>query len=187
MDFYDVINKRKSVKKFKSTAICDEKLKRIINAAMLAPSWKNKTSYKFIIVDDSYKKEKISECIKNSSDEAMQAIKDAPIVSIVVGEPENSGNIDGKPFYLVDSAIALEHFVLAAASEGYGTCWIASFDEEKIRECLSIPSSFKVVALTPVGEIQEEKPHNPIKNVDEHVFLNTWNVPYSRKKEKVLS
>ncbi len=187
MDFYDVINKRKSVKKFKSTEICDEKLGRIINAAMLAPSWKNKTSYKFVIVDDNYKKEKISECIKNSSDEAMQSIKDAPIVSIVVGEPENSGNIDGKPFYLVDSAIALEHFVLAAASEGYGTCWIASFDEEGIRKCLSIPSNFKVVALTPVGEIQEEKQHNPIKNVDEHVFLNTWNAPYSRKKEKALS
>jgi nitroreductase len=187
MDFYDVINKRKSIKKFKDTEISDERLGRIINAAMLAPSWKNKTSYKFVIVDDRYKKERIAESIKNSSDEAKRAIMDAPIVSIVVGEPEDSGNMDGKPFYLVDGAIALEHFVLAASNEGYGTCWIASFDEDIIRRELSIPSNFKVIALTPLGEIEEEKPHNPVKNVNEHVYLNTWETPYSLTREHVLS
>jgi nitroreductase len=187
MDFYDVINKRKGIKKFKNTEISDEKLGRIINAAMSAPSWKNKTSYKFVIVDDKHKKDAIAEAIRNSSDEAKNAIKDAPIVSIVVGEPEDSGNVDGKPFYLVDGAIALEHFVLAASNEGYGTCWIASFDEDIIRRELSIPFNFKVIALSPLGEIEEEKPHNPMKNVNEHVFINDWNSPFSKRKEKVLS
>ena len=187
MDFYNVINTRKSIKKFKSTEICDEKLGRIIDAAMRAPSWKNKTSYKFVIVDDRYKKERIAESIRNSSDEAKQAIKDAPIISIVVGEPEESGNLDGKPLYLVDGAIALEHFVLAASNEGYGTCWIASFDENIIRQELSIPPNFKVIALTPLGEIEEEKPHNPVNDVNEHVYLNTWETPYSLTREHVLS
>ncbi|WP_010239489.1 nitroreductase family protein [Clostridium arbusti] len=186
MDFYDVIEGRKSIKKFKSTEIKDDKLGKMINAAMMAPSWKNKTSYKFIIVDDDYKKNIIASAIKNSSEEAKQSIKDAPIVALIIGEPEDSGNVDGKPLYLVDSAIAMEHFILAAANEGYGTCWIACFDEGPIMDILNIPKNFKVVGLTPIGEIEEEKPHNPIKNVNDHVFLNAWNTSFSKKHEKTL-
>lgn len=186
MDFYDVINTRKSIKKFKSTKIKDDKLGRMINAAMMAPSWKNKTSYKFVIVDDEYKKNIIASAVKNSSDEAKEAIKNAPVVALIIGEPDNSGNIDEKPLYLVDSAIAMEHFILAASNEGYGACWVASFEEKTIKDILNIPDNFKVVAFTPIGEIEEEKSHNPIKNVNEHVFLNTWNTPFSRKHEQTL-
>ncbi|AJA47789.1 nitroreductase [Clostridium pasteurianum DSM 525 = ATCC 6013] len=186
MDFYDVVENRKSIKRFKSTEVKDDKLGKMINAAMMAPSWKNKTSYKFVIVDDDYKKNIIASAVKNSSDEVEKAIKEAPVVALIAGEPEDSGNIDGKPLYLVDSAIAMEHFILAASNEGYGTCWIASFDENTIRDILDIPNNFKVVALTPIGEIAEEKQHNPVKNVNEHVFLNKWNVPFSKKHEKTL-
>lgn len=186
MDFYDVIQNRRGIKKFKSTEIQDDKLGRMINAAMMAPSWKNKTSYKFIMVDDEYKKNIIASAVQNSSDEAKQSIKDAPVVALIIGEPDDSGSLDGKPLYLVDSAIAMEHFILAASNEGYGTCWIASFNEDTIRDILNVPHNFKVVGLTPVGEIAEEKPHNPAKNVNEHVFLNTWNTPFGRKHEKTL-
>lgn len=186
MDFYDVVENRKSIKRFKTSEIKDDKLGRMIKAAMMAPSWKNKTSYKFIIVDDDYKKNIIASAIKNSSDEAKQAIKDVPVVALIIGEPEDSGEVEGKSLYLVDSAIAMEHFILAASNEGYGTCWIASFDENSIRDILDIPSNFRVVALTPVGEIAEEREHNPIKDVNEHVFLNKWNLPFSKKHERTL-
>ena len=52
MQFYDVVKMRQSIKKFKNTPINTEKLARMINAAMMSPSWKNKTSYKFILVDE---------------------------------------------------------------------------------------------------------------------------------------
>ena len=52
---------------------------------------------------------------------------------------------------MVDVAIALEHFVLAATNEGLGTCWMGGFDEEIVKSLLGIPSEIKVVALTPVG------------------------------------
>lgn len=185
MDFYEVVKKRTSIKKFRDTPIAVPKLDSIINAAMMSPSWKNKTSYHFVIVDDEVKKQDIASSIQNDSGDAASAIKEAPICVVVVGEPDNSGNVEGKQMYLVDSAIAMEHFILAAANEGYGTCWIASFDQNKIKTSLRIPDSYVVVAVTPVGEPDESKPHNEAKDVRQHVYMNYWSMPYTEKKHLV--
>lgn len=182
MDFYSTIETRTSIKDFKNTPIDSDKLSRIINAAMMAPSWKNKTCYKIIIIDDKNKKNSIASAITNNTDLAAEAVKTAPIVSIVVADPEKSGIVNGKEYYLVDSAIAMEHFILAATNEGYGTCWIGAFDEDKVKSILNIPDNYRVVAMTPVGEVQNQKPHYESKDIQEYVFLNTWNESYTNKR-----
>ncbi|MGV8980346.1 nitroreductase family protein [Clostridium sp.] len=179
MEFYDVVKTRKSIKKFKNTPINNEKLARMINAAMMSPSWKNNSSYKFILVDEKEKLEQISKSIINKDNSAAQSILDAPMTAVIVSNPEDSGEVENKEYYLVDCAIALEHFVLAATNEGYGTCWIAAMDEDIIKSTLSIPQKYKVVAMTPIGEIAESKEHNDKKVVSDYVFLNTWDNAYS--------
>lgn len=180
MDFYDVVKTRKSVKKFKDTPIDSDKLDRMINATMMSPSWKNNTSYKFILVHDKTKLEQISKSIMNKDNSAAQSILEAPMTAIVVANPESSGEVEDKEFYLVDSAIAMEHFILSATNEGYGTCWIAALDEDIIKNTLSIPQNYKVVALTPIGEISESKEHNEKKDVKNFVFLNAWDNAFSK-------
>jgi nitroreductase len=179
MEFYDVIKARKSIKRFKNTPINSEKLTRMIDAAMMSPSWKNNNSYKFILVDQKNELEQISKAIMNKDNSAAQSIIDAPMTVVVVADPELSGEVENREYYLVDSAIAMEHFILAATNEGYGTCWIAAIDEDIIKNALSIPQNYKVVALTPIGEIVESKEHNDKKDVRDFVFLNTWDKAYS--------
>jgi nitroreductase len=179
MDFYDVVKTRKSVKKFKDTPIDTNKLDRMVNAAMMSPSWKNNNSYKFIIVHDKTKLEQISKSIMNKDDSAAKSILEAPMTAIVVADPASSGEVESKEYYLVDSAIAMEHFILSATNEGYGTCWIAALDEDIIKNALSIPQNYKVVALTPIGETSESKEHNEKKDVRDFVFLNSWDNSYS--------
>jgi nitroreductase len=41
--------------------------------------------------------------------------------------------------------------VLAAWSLGVGSCWIGSFNEQKIKELLKIPEDWKIVALVTFG------------------------------------
>ena len=179
MDFYDVVKTRKSVKKFKDTPIDTNKLDRMVNAAMMSPSWKNNNSYKFIIVHDKTKLEQISKSIMNKDNSASQSILEAPMTAIVVADPGSSGEVENKEYYLVDSAIAMEHFILSATNEGYGTCWIAALDEDIIKNALSIPQNYKVIALTPIGEISESKEHNEKKDVRDFVFLNSWDNSYT--------
>ena len=56
---------------------------------------------------------------------------------------------------MVDVTIALEHIVLAATSEGLGTYWIGSFEENQVKELLKIPDNFRVVALQALGHPRE--------------------------------
>jgi nitroreductase len=183
MQFYDVVKSRQSIKKFKNTQINTEKLARMINAAMMSPTWKNKSAYKFILVDEKKELEQISKAIMNKDNSAAQSILEAPMTAVVVADPNASGEVENREYYLVDSAIAMEHFVLSATNEGYGTCWIAAVDEDIIKRTLSIPENYKVVAITPIGEIAETKEHNMKKDVRDYVFLNTWNNSYTESTE----
>jgi len=184
MQFYDVVKTRQSIKKFKDTPINNEKLAKIINAAMMSPTWKNKASFKFILVDEKSELSEISKAILNKDNSAAQSILDAPMTAIVVADPNDSGKVENKEYYLVDSAIAMEHFVLAATNEGYGTCWIAALNEDLIKNTLSIPNNYKVIAITPIGEIAESKDHNEKKEIRDFVFLNSWDKPYTESTEK---
>lgn len=189
MQFYDVVKKRKSIKKYKANELDREKLLKIIDAAMMSPSWKNEAPYKFILIDKDIIKQNIANTIINKSSAAATAVLNAPMTAIIVAEPGASGNMEGKDYYLVDSAIAMEHFILAATEEGYATCWIGSFDEKKIKELLAIPDNMRVVALTPIGEAQEEeeeRPHHTKKNVHDFVYINKWNESFMDQNVKVL-
>jgi nitroreductase len=130
MDFYKVIESRTSNKTYKSTPIPTEKLDKIINAALMAPSWKNRTCYQFIFINEQNLKEQISNAIINRTDQTANAVKQAPIIAVIVADPSESGNIGDKAYFMIDCGIAMEHLVLAATNEGLGTCWIGSFNEE---------------------------------------------------------
>ena len=103
-------------------------------------------------------------------------MKDAPAVIVACGDPSKSGFKNEQHYYLVDVAIALEHFVLAATNLGLGTCWIGAFDEETVKTLLAIPEEIKVVALTPIGF--------PAEN--EGLFSKTLKTLVGSKKRKPM-
>jgi nitroreductase len=174
MDFYKVIENRISNKTFNSSPIEDSALDRIIKASLMAPSWRNNTCYRFVFVDKQDKKEQLASTIINSGPEASISVNQAPIIAVIVADPSLSGVINNKEYYLVDCGIAMEHLVLAATNEGFGTCWIGSFDESKVLEILNIPSNFKVVAMTPIGRTNDSIEHYSAKDISEHVYYNDW-------------
>lgn len=143
MDFYDVVKNRKSVRSYKPDRVPEDVLLRVLEATRLAPSWANKQCWRYVIVDDP-------EVMARTS--AMAKSFGAPMMVVVCGDPAESGQRDGKDYYLVDVAISMEHLVLAAAAEGLGTCWVAGrIDEAGLKRELGIPDNLHVVATTPLG------------------------------------
>jgi nitroreductase len=59
MRLIDVVLKRKSIRKYRSDPVSEEKLKYVLEAARLAPSWANQQCWKYIIVTDEELKRKI--------------------------------------------------------------------------------------------------------------------------------
>lgn len=187
MQFYDVIKNRESIKQFKSDPVDESKLTRIVNAVMMSPSWKNNSSYRLILIDNMEEKNKLSQTIINDTNEASKSIIQAPVVAVVVADPSQSGIVGDKEYYLVDGAIAMEHFVLAATNEGYGTCWIAAVNEDMVRQVLNIPENYRVVAMTPLGETAVSEESQEKKDISEYIFLNSWGESYPGSNSNQLT
>ena len=92
---------------------------------------------------------------------AMNAFaKVAPILVVVIRERSTyfaklGGAFRGIQFSLLDIGIAVEHFILQAAEEGLGTCWIGWFNEKAVKKVLGIPRHKKIDAVVSLGYPQE--------------------------------
>jgi nitroreductase len=150
MDIHDVFRRRRSVRKYRKQPVPPEAVERCLEAARLAPSWRNGQPWHFIIVREQ---EAIQQLVRAGwlGGAINLWLKDVPLIVVACADPRPSGQKGDQPYYLVDVAIALEHLVLAATAEGLGTCWIGGFNEEKVREVLDIPNRIRVVAMTPLG------------------------------------
>ena len=82
---------------------------------------------------------------------------------------------DGEEYWKVDVAIAMQTMVLVAHELGLGTCWIAAFKEDKVKEALGIPEEVRVLAMTPLGYAAEQKGAvTERKQKEEIVHLDHW-------------
>ena len=146
MDIYDAIKTRKSVRSFLERPVEDDKLNRVLEAARLAPSAKNRQEWRFIVVTDPGVRRRLISAAGGQS-----FVGEAPVV--IVGCAETDGHMMkcGEPCYPIDVAIAMEHIALAAVAEGLGTCWIGNFMQEPVKDILDIPDEIRVIELMPIG------------------------------------
>jgi len=141
MDVFEAVQKRHSIRAYEPTPIPEEKLKRILESARLAPSAGNIQPWHFVVVKNREKRETLARGGRYA-----RFLAESPIVIVGCGDQKASPN-----WYAVDVAIALQNMVLTATAEGLGTCWIGSFNEEKAKSLLNIPDRFRVVALIAMG------------------------------------
>lgn len=160
MDFNDVVKKRRSVRKYKSTPVSDDFVEKILEAARLAPSGHNYQPCHFIVVKDSERKKSLG---------LRDWAAEAPI--IIVGCTDS---ILSPTWHMVDFGIAFEHIVLAATNLGLATCWQWKLDNETIKKALNIPESMKLVAITTLGYAAEEPESKTRKPLSEMVHKETF-------------
>jgi nitroreductase len=146
MEFKDVIESRESIRTYSDVEVEDAKIEYVLECARLAPSWANRQCWRFIVVRD---KDKIKALSKTSIVNTW--LRKVPIIIVACGDPTSSGTNNNIDYFAVDVAIAMEHIILSATDIGLGSCWIAAFDERKVKELLEIPSRIRVVAITPLG------------------------------------
>jgi nitroreductase len=147
----EAIKNRRSVLRFETTPIEEEKIQAIVEAGRWAPSWLNKQPWKFIVVTDPAIKESLSELAPTVF---KLGVREAPVCILVSVDPNED------PFHFIeDGAVATQNMALAAYSLGLGSCWIGTFklkeekksSEEKIKDALEIPKTHRVVSLLPIG------------------------------------
>lgn len=174
-DLFDVFQKRRSIRQFKPEIIRKEDLKIILEAARLAPSANNRQPWRFIIVRDKLRKERLA---KAAYDQGF--IADADVIVVTLGDPQVSPKTKFKNRripHLQDPMIAVEHMVLAATALGYGTCWIGAFKEKEVKRILKVPRRFHVISLLPIGPPAQFPPPRPRKEIQEIAFNEVYGRP----------
>ena len=74
----------------------------------------------------------------------------------------------------IDVAIALEHICLQATELGLGTCWIGSFDPEKVRLILGIPDDIQIIELMAVGYPAGSRPEPNREPIEKIACYQKW-------------
>jgi nitroreductase len=141
LEFEEVLEKRRSIRKYKDTPIPKEKILKILEAAQVAPSAGHRQPWHFIVVENEATIKKL----------AKREWAEAPVMIVCLADQLASPNWCSN-----DLGIAIEHMVLAVTNQGLGTCWMGQTGrEEMIMGLLGIPENFKVVAVLPIGEPDE--------------------------------
>ena len=178
MDFLEVIEKRRSIRKYKSDPIPEEKLNKVLEAARIAPSWSNLQCWRYVVVKEDGTKKALAGVLP-SGNPVKSAFNQAPIIIVGCADPERSGyigsqRIGDKQWHILDFGISMQQLVLAATNEGLGTCWVCWFSEKKVKDILDVPDNIDVVALTPLGYPNEEPKAKHRKSLQEIVYYEQY-------------
>lgn len=174
MDFFEVVEKRHSIRRFDRTKeIPEGDLDKILETAIKAPSAGNRQAWDFIIVKDQEIKKQLVKAALGQS-----FIAQAPVVVVVCANQERSAMVYGKRgselYCLQDTAIATQTMLLAITALGYGACWVGAFNESEVREIMKIPEECRPVAIIPIGMPVKIPPATPRISLVELIHREHW-------------
>lgn len=147
MKLDEIIQQRKSIRRFTQQPIDKQIIEEILESARLAPSAVNFQPWKFYVCQ---------------SEDAKQIVRDsyprewfntAQLYIVACGNHEVSWKrpSDGKDHLDIDIAIAVEHIVLKITELGLGTCWVCNFNPQVIKEGLQLADNMEPIVLLPIG------------------------------------
>jgi nitroreductase len=169
VDVLDVIAQRYSVRAYKPDAVEEQKLAAVLEAARLAPTAANRQPFRIVVIRTEGRREELARVY------GRDWFTQPPLVLAVCAVTgEAWRRMDDKPYDEVDATIAMDHLILAAASLGLGTCWIAAFDPAAAREVLGLPDGVSPVAFTPLGYPADEPRGKKRRPVAELVKYERW-------------
>jgi nitroreductase len=168
MTILEAIRKRYSCRAYVDKPIEQEKLDQIFEAARLAPSAKNLQDWRFVVVKDKEKKIQVA-ATTNHPEVFGKA-------GVVIAACSNSKDVMrcGQAVAPIDVAIALEHISLQATDLGLATCWIGSFEPDKVREILGIPQDIAIIELMALGYPADKAKKPSREPIDNIVCYDKW-------------
>ena len=179
MDFCNLSLPWQSDRAFDPERPVERKADRILEAARMAPSACNAQPWHMIVVDDPELKNRVADATSTRALGINHFTKQAPVHILLVEEKVNlSSGIGGwvkqKDYAQMDLGVVAAHIVLAAHAEGLGSCIVGWFDEEKMRELLSIPDSRRVWLDIVIGYSTQALRSKKRKSKEEIVSYNKY-------------
>ena len=173
MELKEILHKRRSTRKFLPTLPEKEKLERIVEMALSAPSSRNTRSTRLMVVTDKSLLEKMS----GMRDYGSAFMKDATAAIVVMGDKEASD------LWLDNCVITATILQLAVVDEGMASCWVHINDrpclkdepegrkaDDYLRELLDLPERYGLLCAVALGYSDFEAKPLPAYEGEERVM-----------------
>lgn len=147
---YDNIMSRTSIRAYQDKPVEEEKVEKMLRAAMAAPTAGNKQPWRFVVI-----KEK--ETLKAISDtfHTMRMAVQAPLAIVVCADMHDTFEEGGKEYWVQDASAATENLLLAAHDMGLGAVWCGIYPmRERVQTLstlLNLPSYIIPLNVVPIG------------------------------------
>ena len=150
----EVIEKRRSIRKFTDQSVEMEKIELLLRAAMAAPSAMNAQPWEFAVITEREIMDEFRRSLPFARMNATAAI-------CVLGSSRMQRNKAGDKFWVQDCSAATENILLAATSLGLGSVWIGVYPitllKRQVERILNLPEGVQPLNLIYLGYPAEEK------------------------------
>jgi nitroreductase len=160
---------RRSIRKYKPGTIPENKLRKILEAAMNAPSAGNQQAWQFIVVREKETLLKITDIHPYS-----QMLKQAGAAIVICGD---LGAEKHRGYWVQDCAAATQNVLLAAHALGLGAVWLGVHPRRErvsgIQRLLRLPKNVVPLSVISLGR-PGEKPHKEKRYDAGKVHQEQW-------------
>lgn len=161
----DTIKTRRSIRKYKSDAIPEEILNKIIEAGSYAPSGMGRQPVIILAVTNKELRDRLSKLNADVMHSTSDPFYGAPVVLVVLADKN-------APTHVYDGSLVMENLMLAAHDLGIGSCWIhrakevfESEEGKEILKSLGIEGDYEGISNCILGYADGEAPlAKPRKN-----------------------
>lgn len=122
-DVLEIIKSRRSIRKYKSDMVPQDKLEKIIEAGTYAATGMGKQSPIIVAVTNKELRDKLSAMNAKIMGVNSDPFYGAPVVLIVLADKN-------RPTYVYDGSLVMGNLMLEAEAQGVGSCWIHRAKEE---------------------------------------------------------
>lgn len=167
MDALTAIRSKRDTRSYADRPVDDDVLDRILDAARMAGSAKNRQPVRMVVVTDHDAKV----ALRDSGDFAAW-IDRAPVV--VVATVRN----DVGPRGMFDVGRHAQNLMVAARAHGLASCPVTIHHPDVARQLLGIPDDVDPVMIVTIGHPGDREPSNPVAGprvgLDEYALRGRW-------------
>jgi nitroreductase len=204
MDFHEVVSKRRSVREFQPRRVEGEKLQRVLEAGLKAPSHNHLREWEFILLKDverrkevlelepsshDFSESEINEWTKSVKDELekemylkalpvqKRMLMDAPELLLVCFRMRKALK-DCKTLFDLNSFASvwacIENILLAMAAERLYGVTKIPYETSSIKKALGIPKDYEIAAIISIGYPQKYFVKQKTLQLSEKTHYNKW-------------
>jgi len=204
MEFYEAVNKRRSVREFQSRPVEKGKLRRVLEAGLKAPSHNHLREWEFILIKDidrrkevlelepstrDFTDEMVNEWTKGATDEFVKEmyLKALPVQKrMLMNAPEllvvcfrmRKALKDCRTLFDLNCFASvwacIENILLVMAAEGLYGVTKIPYETASLKKALGLPGDYEVAAIIPIGYPQDYFVKQKTVSLQEKTHYDKW-------------